>query len=542
MEQEPTPHWLSGAPVIRQAEYVPGFIYDEAKAARVADFIESLCCHTKDSPTARAGEPIRLLPWHREWLIDPLYGWREDTGDRLRRYRVAYIEVPKKNAKSSALAWLSSYMLIGDDEPGALGCIAAKTRRQASIIFDELAEVIRMSPGLREELEVVRSTKTIFHRASASSLHVISRDAGAAEGPSYSFVFFDELHAQPDRLLWDSLRYSGRARRHPLLVTITTAGSDVHSLCYEQHEYAGQVIVNPAYDPRFYAKIYGAKAGDDYFDPEVWRRCNPGMGVTMTEESFAADALEAKNKPTKLNGWLRRSLGVWTESQNLWLDPDQWAGCSGPTGELAGRKCIIGMDLSKRIDFSAMVALFANEDGTFDVDAMFWLPRELIADRERQDKQPYQLWADQGWIATTDGNVIDHAAIREYVLNYAKTHTVDQIVADETGATQLLIELAGSGLDVQTYGQGFRSMSSPTGRLETLVIERKLRTGGNPVLSLMASRVTIETNTYGEVRPVKKKSTGRIDGIVAMIFALGAWEKKQVVNVVSKVKPGILIL
>ena len=542
MAQEPTPHWLSGVPAIRRAEYVPGFIYDEAKASRVADFIESLCCHTKDSPTARAGEPIKLLPWHREWLIEPLYGWREDTAERLRRYRVAYIEVPKKNAKSSALAWLGSYMLMGDDEPGALGCIAAKTRKQASVIFDELAEVVRMSPGLGEELEVVRSTKTIFHRATSSSLHVISRDAGAAEGPSYSFVFFDELHTQPDRLLWESLRYSGRARRNPLLVTITTAGSDRHSLCWEQHEYAEQVIADPAYDPRFYGKIYGPKAGDDYFDPEVWRRCNPGMGVTMTEESFAADALEAKNKPTKLNGWLRRSLGVWTESENRWLDPDQWAGCSGPTGVLTGRQCIIGMDLSKRIDFSAMVALFPNDDGTFDVDAKFWLPRELVADRERQDKQPYQLWAEQGWIDTTDGNVIDHAAIREYVLNYAKTHTVEQIVADETGATQLLIELAGSGLDVQTYGQGFRSMSSPTGRLETLVIERKLRTGGNPVLSLMASRVTIETNSYGEVRPVKKKSTGRIDGIVALIFAIGAWEKKQVVNVAPKVKPGILIL
>lgn len=542
MAQEPTPHWLSGVPAIRRAEYVPGFIYDEAKASRVADFIESLCCHTKDSPTARAGEPIKLLPWHREWLIEPLYGWREDTAERLRRYRVAYIEVPKKNAKSSALAWLGSYMLMGDDEPGALGCIAAKTRKQASVIFDELAEVVRMSPGLGEELEVVRSTKTIFHRATSSSLHVISRDAGAAEGPSYSFVFFDELHTQPDRLLWESLRYSGRARRNPLLVTITTAGSDRHSLCWEQHEYAEQVIADPAYDPRFYGKIYGPKAGDDYFDPEVWRRCNPGMGVTMTEESFAADALEAKNKPTKLNGWLRRSLGVWTESENRWLDPDQWAGCSGPTGVLTGRQCIIGMDLSKRIDFSAMVALFPNDDGTFDVDAKFWLPRELVADRERQDKQPYRLWAEQGWIDTTDGNVIDHAAIREYVLNYAKTHTVDQIVADETGATQLLIELAGSGLDVQTYGQGFRSMSSPTGRLETLVIERKLRTGGNPVLSLMASRVTIETNSYGEVRPVKKKSTGRIDGIVALIFAIGAWEKKQVVNVAPKVKPGILIL
>jgi len=355
-------------------------------------------------------------------------------------------------------------------------------------------------------------------------------------------VFFDELHTQPDRLLWESLRYSGRARRNPLLVTITTAGSDRHSLCWEQHEYAEQVMADPAYDPRFYGKIYGPKPGEDYFDPDVWTRCNPGMGATMTMESFAADALEAKNKPTKLNGWLRRSLGVWTEAENRWLDPDQWAACGGPTGPLEGRRCIIGMDLSKRIDFSAMVALFPNDDGTFDIDSKFWLPRDLVADRANQDKQPYQLWADQGWIATTDGNVIDHSAIREYVVNYAKNHTVEKIVADESGATQLLIELAGSGMDVESYGQGFRAMSSPTGRLETLVIEKKLRTGGNPVMALMASRVTIETNTYGEVRPVKKKSTGRIDGIVALIFAIGAWEKSQIVNAAPKAKPGILIL
>jgi phage terminase large subunit-like protein len=542
MEREQTHPSLNGVPDIRRAEYAPGFVYDPAPAARVVDFIESLCCHTKDSPTARASEPIKLLPWHRDWLIDPLFGWREDTPERLRRYRVAYIEVPKKNAKSSALAWLGSYMLFGDDEPGALGCIAAKTRKQASVIFDELAEVVRMSPGLSEELEVIRSTKTVFHRETSSSLHVISRDAGAAEGPSYSFVFFDELHTQPDRLLWESLRYSGRARRHPLIVTITTAGSDRHSLCWEQHEYAEQVMADPAYDPRFYGKIYGPKAGDDYFDPEVWRRCNPGMGVTMTMESVAADALEAKNKPTKLNSFLRRTLGVWTEAENRWLDPDQWAACGGATGPLAGRRCIVGMDLSKRIDFSAMVALFPNDDGTFDIDAKFWLPRDLIADRARQDKQPYQLWADQGWIATTDGDVIDQSAIREYVVNYAKNHVVEKIVADESGATQLLIELAGLDLDVESYGQGFRAMSSPTSRLETLVIEKKLRTGGNPVMSLMASRVTIETNTYGDVRPVKKKSTGRIDGIVALIFALGWWEKKQIVNAAPKAKPGILIL
>lgn len=542
MEADTTPHWLSGAPAIRQAEYAPGFIYDPAMSARVEDFIETLCCHTKDSPGARAGEPVRLLEWHREWLIRPLYGWREDTADRLRRYRIAYIEVPKKNAKSSALAWLGVYQLIGDDEPGALGCIAAKTRGQASIIFNEIADMIQRSPALEAELEVVRSTKTVFHRPTASSLQVISRDAGAAEGPSYSFVFFDELHTQPDRLLWDSLRYSGRARRHPILITITTAGSDRQSLCWEQHEYAEQCLADPTYDPRFYGKIYGPKPGEDYFDPEVWRRCNPGMGVTMTEESFAADALEARNKSTKLNGWLRRSLGVWTEATDRWITPERWAGCASPTGDLAGRSCVLGMDLSKRIDFSAASALFPNEDGTFDVQTMLFMPRDRIAEASQRDHLPYDRWVAEGWITATDGDVIDHAKIREWVLDFSARHKVEQVVVDVSGAIQLAVELQGEGLAVKEYPQSFRAMTSPTKRLEALVLEQKIRHGGNPALAAQAAAVTVETNAYEDVRPVKKKSNGRIDGIVALIFALGWWEQEQIVNKAPKPKPGIIVL
>ena len=542
MEATATPHWLSGVPAIRQAEYVPGFIYDESWAVAVEDFIESFCHHTKDSPGARAGEPVRLLDWHRDWLTRPLYGWREDTTERLRRYRIGYIEVPKKNAKSSALAWLGTYQLIGDNEPGALGCIAAKTRKQASIIFDEMADMIRVSPALAAELEVVRSTKTIFHRPTASSLSVISRDAGAAQGPSYSFVFFDELHTQPDRTLWESLRYAGRSRRQPLLITITNAGSDRQSLCWEQHEYAEQVIANPAYDPRFYGKIYGPKQGEDYFDPAVWRRCNPGMGFTMTEESFAADALEARNKPTKLNGWLRLSLGVWTESADRWIDPEKWAACAAPTGVLTGRKCILGMDLSKRIDFSAAAALFPNDDGTFDVFVMLFMPKDRVAEAEKRDRLPYSRWVQEGWITATDGDVIDHGKIREWVLDFASKHTVEQIVVDVSGATQLAVELQGEGLPVKEYPQGFRAMSSPTKRLEAIVLERKLRHGGNPALAAQAAAVTVESNAFEDIRPVKKKSTGRIDGIVALIFALGWWEQEQIVNKAPKPKPGIIVL
>jgi phage terminase large subunit-like protein len=517
-------------PEERKLEGVKGFRFDPGSAANVIDFIESFCTHTKDSPTARAGDPIKLLDWQKRWVIEPIYGWLDS--DNLRRYRVAYLEVPKKNAKSTLLSCLSVYHLLADNEPGGLGCIAARDRNQASIIYGEAAQMVLKSPALSSELEVIDSRKTIIHKASNSRMQVISRDAGAAEGPSYSFVFFDELHSQPDRKLWSALRYSGRSRKSPLIITITTAGSDRQSICYEQHEYAELVTANPNYDPRFYGKIFAAKPTDDFFDPAVWRAANPGMGITMTESGFAADAVEAKNKPSKLNDWLRYSLGIWTETSTRWLDPDKWAACSDrPSEPFAGRSCVVGMDLSKSTDLSAFVALYPCEDGTFDVDCMLWTPKELVMERERVDHQPFQHWVNSGYITATDGNVIDHGKIREYVLEYAKKHKIDRVLMDTSGAVQLSLELRGSGLDVVSFGQGFRAMSSPTRLLESLILQQKIRHGGNPVLNWMAANVTVDTNEYEDVRPVKKRSTGRIDGIVALIFALGGWEANSVKKV-----------
>jgi phage terminase large subunit-like protein len=528
-------------PARRRPESVAGYVYKQDAADLVVEFLEAVCVHTKDSPTAKAGEPMRLLDWHKRDVIEPLYGWKVKDEDT-RRYRLAYLEVPKKNAKSTLLSCLSIWHLLMEGE-GELGCIAAKDRNQAAIIFDETAAMVKRSPELREVLEVVDSRKTIVCQATGSSMRVISRDAGAAEGPSYSFVFCDELHAWPDRRLFEALRYSGRSRRAPLLATITTAGDRRDTICWEQHEYAELTQADPHYDPRFYGKIFAARPGeDDYFDPVVWARVNPGMGITMTEESFAADAQEARNKATKLNGWLRYSLGVWTESSQRWLDPEKWAACGQPPREtFAGRKCILGMDLSKSTDLSAMVALYPCDDDEFEVDAMFWAPRDLIMERERTDRQPFQHWVNSGFITATDGNIIDHSKIREYVLEYAKTHQVDRVYMDLTGAVQLAVELQGAGLNVEGWSQGFRGMSSGTKRLESLVLQNRIRHGGNPVLSWMAANVTVETNAFEDVRPVKKKSTGRIDGIVALIFALGGWESHQIKNKPAA-EPSILIL
>ena len=508
-------------PPRRRREWVEGYVYDQTKADLVIEFIESLCVHTKDSPTAFAGEPIKLLDWHKHDLIEPLYGWH--TPDGRRRYRTAYFSVPKKNAKSTALSCLSLWHLIMEGI-GELGCIAAKNRKQAAIIYDETSEMVKRSDWLSSMIETKDSTKTLVCHSTRSSLSVISRDAGAAEGPSYSFVFCDELHAWPDRKLFDALKYSGRSRRSPILCTITTAGEMRESICWEQHKYAEQVIANPAYDPRFYGKIYAAKTDgtDDYFDPKVWRRVNPGMGITMTEEDFAADAREAKNQATKMNSFLRYGLGVWTSSDIRWVTPEQVDQCMGDhEAPIAGRDFWAGLDLASTFDTSAFVAWFPTGDGKFDVYAHAWIPGENAAKREHEDRVPYSQWARDGWLTITDGRSTDYGVIKRDIMAFCEAHRCRGLGIDRWNATMLAQELAGEGLPVVMFGQGFASMSSPTKFLEAQIVEGNLRFAGNKLLAWQLGNAAVQTDPSGNVKLSKSKSTERIDAAVALAMACG---------------------
>lgn len=511
---------LAKLPPRRRGEWVEGYDFDPTKPELVIELIESVCVHTKDSPTAVAGEPVKLLEWHKHDVIEPLYGWVNEQGRR--RFRIAYIEVPKKNAKSTLLSCLSIWHLIAEGQ-GELGCIAAKDRGQASIIYDETSSMVKRSPWLSEIIEPKDSIKTLVCHSTGSSLRVISRDAGSAEGPSYSFVFCDELHAWPDRKLFDALRYSGRSRPQPLLCTITTAGERRQSICWEQHEYTEKVAADPSLDPRFYGKIYGAKTdgSDDYFDPAVWRRVNPGMGITMTEEDFAADAREAKNSASKLNSFLRYGLGVWTSSDVRWLTPDQITSCMGDWEQpLAGRDFWAGLDLASTFDTTAFVAWFPREGGV-DVYAHFWIPSENAAQREQEDRVPYSQWAKDGWLTITDGRSVDHAIIKRDIMAFCEQHRCRGLAIDRWNATALAQQLAGEGLPVVMFGQGYASMNSPCRALEAAFVDGNLRFNGNRALGWQLGNAAVQLDPAGNVKLSKAKSTERIDGAVALAMACG---------------------
>lgn len=516
------------------------FWFDPDSALHAVEFFEGWLRHSKGK---FAGKNFTLLPWQKHMLAE-LFGWVR-VADGTRRYRMAYVSTPKKNGKSTLLAGIGLYLLVMDGENGAEVYGAAADREQASVVFREAANMVRASPLLSRELEVIDSRRTIAFRATSSFYRVLSADAFRAEGLNIHGLLFDELHAQRDRRLFDSLRYGGAARAQPLLVSVTTAGYDRNSICFEQYAYAKAVIADWRHDPTFFAWIYEASEGDDWTAEETHEQANPSWGETIDPKDFAADCREATLSSTKENSFRRYRLNQWTQQDTRWLKMEAWNACgSGPPDSLEGRECWCGLDLATTYDTSAFVAVFPAPDGTYDVLCRFWIPGDNAQERERRDRVPYALWANDPatGLRMTDGNVTDYDVIRRDVNDFAKTFNVRQIAIDKWNATQLSLQLQGDGLDIVGYSQGFGAMSAPSKLLENLVASGRLRHGGNLLLSWMASNASVKIDASGNIRPVKPKpgSPERVDGIVSLVMALGIHSSQRPEE--PKPQPGIMLL
>lgn len=522
------------------AEKEIDYYYNAERGGHAVRFFEEFLCHSKGK---FAGQPFKLLPWQKP-LIEDLFGWLRVEND-LRRYKMSYISTAKKSGKSTLLAGIGLYLLIADNEPSCeiYGC--GTDRDQAGIIHREMASMVRSSPFLARALEVVDSRRTIVNRKDSSFYRVLSADAFRAEGLNIHGLLFDELHAQRDRRLFDSLRYGGAARSQPLLVSITTAGYDKNSICYEQYSYAKQVAKDWKYDPSFYPCIYEVGDKQDWAEEKNWPKANPSWGVTINPEDFAIDQKEAANSSTKENSFRRYRLNQWTQQDTRWIRMELWAeGSDKPPQSLEGRECWCGLDLATTYDTSAFIALFPAPDGTFDILCKFWIPGDNALERDKRDRVPYTLWAkdpDTG-LTFTDGNVTDYDVIRRDVNEFSKKYNVRQIAMDRWNATQLSIQLQGDGLDLVGYGQGVSYMSAPCKSLENLVASNKIRHGNNPVLNWMAGNCSVKVDASGNIRPVKPKngSAARIDGMVSLIMALGIYNAYKPEE--EKPDPSILMI
>jgi phage terminase large subunit-like protein len=493
-----------------------GYRFDVEQATRVINFFFFLR-HIKGE---WAGTRFNLSPW-QQFVLGYIMGWRRNDGTRL--VRTAYVEVPRKNGKTTLAAGLALYLLLADGEPGAEIYVAATKRDQAKLTFDPAREMARRSPAIKKRVGIY--TNNIHVLETASKFEPLGADKDTLDGLNIHGLIIDELHAHKDRGMWDVLTSATGARRQPLTFVITTAGlGGAPTVCRQEHDYSEQVLRGVVKDDSRFVYIATIDQGDDWIDEAAWRKANPNYGISVKPEFLRQECEKALATPAEQNKFRRYYLNEWVQQETRFLDLRAWDASAGLVRpeKLEGLVCYGGLDLANRIDLAAFVLVFPPQKGDehWYVLPYFWVPEAALVERSRRDRVPYDAWARQGFIRTTPGEVIDYATIRRDILELSRRYRFHRIGYDPWNAFEFAQRLQGEGFEAIEVRPGYRTMTEPTKELARLVLEKKLRHGGNPVLRWMADNLVVQTDPAGNLKPDKEKSREKIDGIVALITAL----------------------
>lgn len=496
------------------------YVFDEQAAQRAVDFFPDCLVHVKGE---LAGQPFHLLPWQTAILRD-LFGWKRQDGTR--RYRKCYIEIPRKNGKSTFAAGVAIYLLLCDKEQGSEIYSAASTRDQASLVYGMASSMLKHSKTLLKHVTIRDSTKRILHKRSDSFYRAISADAEGAHGFNGHGIIFDEVHTQPNRELWDVLDTSTGARRQPLTIAITTAGHDRDSICWELHQYAQGVKDGSIKDDAFYPVLYSADVDDDWKDERVWEKANPCLDASLSRDYLREQCKRAEEQPSFENTFRRLHLNQWTEQENRIIQMDKWDRCRRDItpADYFGRQCYGGLDLSSTRDATAFCLVFPEDDGGVAVLPWFWIPRDNIDMRAGADQRQLRNYAAQGHIEMTDGNEVDVLYLASRIVEVCQDYDVRHIGYDpwnSTGVTQLMMDQGLPEHVLLKMPQSFSTYNEPFKRLLTLIGNQKFRHDGNTVLRWMASNVAHKEDPSGNIRPDKGKSADKIDGICATLMGMG---------------------
>lgn len=503
-------------------------LYFDADAAARSNLFFKVLQHSKGE---WAGQPFELELW-QAFIDAMIFGWKRADGTR--RFREAYIAVPRKNGKTTLLSGEGLKLLAADGEAGAEVYTFASTKDQAKLIFDEAVQMRNASPRLTKRVGLVKNNLHIL--ATNSRFMPLSADDETHHGLNASAGLADELHVHASRDLWDVIATSQAARRQPLMIGITTHGWDRQSFCYAQYEYARKVLERIIEDDRFFAFVAMLDDGADWEDEREWQKCNPNFGKSVKVEYLREQAQRAKNDPTALNAFLRLHLNAWTQQDERVILPHQWAACAGVAAtedpsvvrgrwlqELRGKFCFAALDLSTKLDLSGDVFFFPKQPGLEKARVLpfFFVPEAAIVERSKRDRVPYDVWARQGFLLATPGNVVDYDFIREIHRKMAREFRIRETAFDPWNATQIVTQLQGDGLALVEHQQGYRSMSDPTKELLKMIAAAEFEHGNNPVLNWMADNLVVSTDPAGNLKPDKSKAREKIDGIVALIMAIG---------------------
>src|SRR5262245_58125830 len=480
-----------------------------------------------------AGQFVRLEPYQL-FRLGSIFGWvHRDTG--LRRFRTAYNELPRKQGKSLEAAIVAIYVTFFDGEGGAEGYTIATKRDQAKIVFNHAKKLVESS-GLKHRIAVLAAN---LHRdAHAQKLEPLGADKDSTDGLNPHLIIVDEFHAQKDRGLIDVMETATGARQQPLNFQITTAGVDVISPCGDQHDYACKILDEVLTDETFFAFIAHADAadldGEAWLSEATWRKANPNFGVSVKPDDLRALAQKARYMPAAAAAFKQKRLNVWVQSGAPWLSIDCWrAGQSAWALEaLRDRRCWIGIDMSSKIDLTAVVAVFEPDEACprWRIVCKALTPADTVEERALRDKAPYPQWIEAGHLLTNPGKRIDQDAVRDLVLDLDDLFDVVQIGVDPWNAGNLAKDLGDDGFDVIEVPQTMQHMSAPSKDFEADVLDALIDAGGNPLMLWAASNVVVTRDNKDNIYPTKKKSRGRIDPIVATLIGrkLATLEREEV--------------
>jgi phage terminase large subunit-like protein len=470
-----------------------------------------------------AGNPIRLEPW-QVFILTTVFGWVNADGDR--RFRTVYIEVPRKNAKSTLSSAVGLYMAFMDGEAGAEVYSAATTRDQARIVFNDAQQMGRKSPKFLAAKGVKVSAHNIHQLSSASKFEALSAEGSTLDGLNVHCGIIDELHAHKTRAVFDVIETATGARSQPLLWLITTAGSNRAGICYEQRTYVTKLLDRVAEDDSYFGIVYTIDDEDDWTDPAMWAKANPNYGVSIYKDDIARLCKKAMQMPAAQNNFLTKRLNRWVNADTAWMVMRAWDRCANPAlsvDDFEGEPCIIALDLASNIDIAAMLQVF-QRDNKYYCFGRYYLPEDTV---QNAGNSQYPGWSIEGRLIETPGNVIDFGYIEDDLRELSSRFEVQEVPYDPFQATQFSTRMIAEGFPMLEVRPTVKEFSEPMKWLEALVLAGRLVHDGDPVLGWMVSNVVCHVDAKDNIYPRKERPENKIDGVVALIMAINRWMMRE---------------
>jgi phage terminase large subunit-like protein len=477
-----------------------------------------------------AGQPLKPDPWQVAYILAPVFGWVRldpDSGQWVRIINSLYVDVSRKNGKSTLLGGIGLYLTGGDDEPGAQVIAAATGERQAGFVFQPVKQLAQSHADLKKHFKPYQ--KKVLHPRSGSYFEVVSAVADAQHGANIHGAVVDELHIHKDPELVETIETGTGSRLQPLIAIITTADTGRKETIYDRKRTRVEQLARGAItDETVYGVIWAADPEDDPHDEATWRKANPGFGISPTRAYLQRASNEAKQSPADLAKFLRLHLGIRTKQETKYLELGVWDRNSSIVNEpdLKGRVCYGGLDLSSTSDLCALAWDFPDSDGGHDVLWRLWVPQGGVEGLNRRTAGAADVWIRERLLTVTPGDVADYDYIRQQIAADMDRFDVAEVAYDPWNASQLVNDLMADGAPMVTHRQGFASMSAPTKELARLLLqgtaERPVyRHGGNPAIRWQVDNFAVEMDAAGNVKPSKKHAGDKIDGVVAAVMALG---------------------